>query len=835
MRKELNVNFFEKLLIKGTLNTFNKANRPSEVSPKSDYKRITSLRNDYNNASKPEERKTSPAAARTTLTRAQASALGFKVFEVQDRDGKPCYMLTRYEGYETSVHFPEYVDNLPVRIIDACIFERKNYETDKWEMFCVEEVFIPKTVILVKERAFMDCAALRKVHFEGEIPEIQPTAFLRCCSLENPPENQQEIKEPWRKPESYDTKSPTTFDVERIAGRNAVRIKKINSYRSEVRIPEKIDGMTVAEISAGVPHERDERRRNFGNHTLKTLWIPDCVEKIGGSAFMKCWGLESIRLPNNPSLIICEDGFWGCENLDIDKVVFPQGKSYLDYANAFGGCDNLKAGYQRKMREEYKRKKREEFERKLGEIRQTDESVEALPEGVFAMDDGIEIISENSPLYSPEFAKLGYHTIVLPESLVAVVGYRLFYRFENIVILNDNVSFLPGKTCNYLNVHGKCRLIFKDGENEAVIPLVNRFGRYLDKMAVERKNHYESCIGTRSGDGKFFDTHMYDERIMELLPSMRSKFDVCYHRLKNSYRISPEHTRMYSNFLHKHYKKAAYQAIDTHDKERLEQYFAWGVVRKDRRGYNAILEYAKRKGALDMFDGIDDISICDEYAVAQSGWVAFKVAHTVNLQGELDKYHVSQSTVYRRVIMPDGKEKLMHKDEEYKVYDGDVTVDIPEPKLKWEQTVYSKKDRKFAKVGDIYWDNYKCKMLYAVDIKNGVYYYENFVDAENVSQEQKDGLYCFAFAGFDDWRDFSVIVEVVKRCFSPDEINVDCITEMNGYFIKDGVRIGVSYLKDCGSQLSIDEKTADAAYDRAYEIINSVWRKCVEIMIERQG
>ena len=58
---------------------------------------------------------------------------------------------------------------------------------------------------------------------------------------------------------------------------------------------------------------------------------------------------------------------------------------------------------------------------------------------------------------------------------------------------------------------------------------------------------------------------------------------------------------------------------------------------------------------------------------------------------------------------------------------------------------------------------------------------------------------------------------------------------MNGYFIKDGVRIGVSYLKDCGSQLSIDEKTADAAYDRAYEIINSVWRKCVEIMIERQG
>jgi hypothetical protein len=51
----------------------------------------------------------------------------------------------------------------------------------------------------------------------------------------------------------------------------------------------------------------------------------------------------------------------------------------------------------------------------------------------------------------------------------------------------------------------------------------------------------------------------------------------------------------------------------------------------------------------------------------------------------------------------------------------------------------------------------------------------------------------FYFVKYDDWKDFIRIVKIVKENIVPDKIKYSGITDMNGYFIKDGIRIEINY------------------------------------------
>ncbi|MDE5557755.1 MAG: leucine-rich repeat domain-containing protein, partial [Ruminococcus sp.] len=310
------------------------------------------------NAKNPEipDKKEISMTNKKSMTKNQAENIGFKVWEARDPNGKACYEILKYYGVETDVTFPEYIDNLPVRIIGTNIFERKNPDTEKWENHWIETVRIPKTVILIKDYAFQDCKTLRNVYFDGNIPEIQPLAFQRCVNLKNPPAFQKRITAPWLNPENFDRKSPPKFETE-IINNKFVRIKKIISCREEIVIPEKINGLPVVEVKGGVPEHRDERRRNWGNHTLKKLSFPDSVVKIYKEAFMKCWGLEYLKLPDNKILELGKDSFWNCEKLRLENVMFPKGKDYGDFMGAFNSCDLLKADYYRKKRAEHNKRK----------------------------------------------------------------------------------------------------------------------------------------------------------------------------------------------------------------------------------------------------------------------------------------------------------------------------------------------------------------------------------------------------------------------------------------------------------------------------------------------
>lgn len=486
----------------------------------------------------------------------------FDTVEREDRDGRKCYEITRYKGHDTDVHFPEYIDNLPVRIIGTDIFKRKIYNTDKWEIHWVEQVWIPKTVILIKDRAFKDCKELEKIHFEGDVPEIQPNAFLRCNKLVNPPPLQEYITEPWRKPESYNTQNPTVFETERISGRNAVRITKICSYQNEIIVPEKIDGLPVVKITGGVQRDRDERRQNNGNYTLKKIYFPDSVEEISEMAFLNCWGLESIRLPNNAGLVLCNASFWNCVKLRLENVTFPDGKDFSDYMYAFGACTGMSADYHRKMCLKHE------------QVRQSKQEKPYISENNSESTDKFVVVSEK------------YNNI-----------YDALHYYDYVII--DNYEKIDKSCAWLLNYVDTCNIVFRDGSNTAVIPIIGNYKRYPDSLINERLELYKNCIENTTTDGKFFDTGFYDENILNLLPSMKRKLDVCYYRLSSGYRLSPEHSAMYEKFVRKHAKKSVYRSIDTNDRKRLEWCRKSGLI---NRHYNAVLEYAKRKNNADILE-----------------------------------------------------------------------------------------------------------------------------------------------------------------------------------------------------------------------------------------
>lgn len=472
------------------------------------------------------------------MTENQAKNIGFKVWKVSDPYKQDCYEILKYNGFETDVTFPEYIDNLPVRIIGTNIFERQNPDTKKWENHWIETVHIPKTVILIKDYAFQDCKTLRKVYFEGDIPEIQPLAFQRCINLENLPEIQERITEPWLKPEISDRKSPPKFETEIISNK-FVRIKKIISCREEIVIPEKINGLPVVEVTGSVPGHRDERRRNYGNYTLKKLSFPDSVVKIGEMAFMKCWGLEYLKLPNNKNLETGKDSFFMCEKLRLENVVFPDGMDYGNFMNAFNSCDLLKADYYRKKYAEYNKIK---YERK-------------------------DVFVQNGE-FALNHAMRDFKTIVINDYAKVGIYYAINFYY------NSNIIF------NY-------------GENSSFLPLIVQCGRGFDKFYFERQKLYKECFN-RNG----FRAELYDENILSLIPSMKRKLDICYYRLISD-NTDEKYKIHYLDFVRKHAKKSVYRAIDANDRKRLEWCRELGLL---NRHYNAVLEYAKRKDNADILE-----------------------------------------------------------------------------------------------------------------------------------------------------------------------------------------------------------------------------------------
>ncbi|MBD5447916.1 MAG: leucine-rich repeat domain-containing protein [Treponema sp.] len=120
------------------------------------------------------------------------------------------------------------------------------------------------------------------------------------------------------------------FSRELTEDAGGVRILKYNGSAKSVVIPTEIEGLPVKEI---------DKSAFYDNTTLKSVTIPDSVEKIGKSAFMNCESLTSVIIPDSVEKI---DEFVLCNCTALKSVTF--GNSVQAIGNeAFDGCKSLKS------------------------------------------------------------------------------------------------------------------------------------------------------------------------------------------------------------------------------------------------------------------------------------------------------------------------------------------------------------------------------------------------------------------------------------------------------------------------------------------------------------
>ena len=138
------------------------------------------------------------------------------------------------------------------------------------------------------------------------------------------------------------------YDVD--ASGNAC-ITYVPESRTEVEIPEQIDGYTVTALSEGLFEGRSRLTRLVLPDTVKIIperCFSGCVrlqevnfgagiEEIGREAFASCRLLRSVELPRYVRLI----GARAFEGTALERIELPEGLTALG-AEVFSGCENLR-------------------------------------------------------------------------------------------------------------------------------------------------------------------------------------------------------------------------------------------------------------------------------------------------------------------------------------------------------------------------------------------------------------------------------------------------------------------------------------------------------------
>ncbi|MDE6747570.1 MAG: leucine-rich repeat domain-containing protein [Lachnospiraceae bacterium] len=83
--------------------------------------------------------------------------------------------ITAYQGSETTLFIPTYIEDKPVRVIGVQAF--KNNKT-------VERIYLPQGVVEIGEEAFAGCEALQDIYITEDVERIGKRALADCPLLE---------------------------------------------------------------------------------------------------------------------------------------------------------------------------------------------------------------------------------------------------------------------------------------------------------------------------------------------------------------------------------------------------------------------------------------------------------------------------------------------------------------------------------------------------------------------------------------------------------------------------------------------------------------------------
>lgn len=267
----------------------------------------------------------------------QVTTIGEKAFS-------HCYMLE-------SVTLSESLTEIGERAFGSCRSLKKitipesMTEIDSYVFtYCesLEEVTLPDTLYRISRGAFENCTSLKTITLPQKLAYITREAFYQS-GIQRILYNGTNIE--WdliNKDTGWDKRMPD-YTIVYLKGEEhnfsytvnedgaTCTITKMGSRSNTIlAIPETIDGYRVTAIGESVFWRQDQ---------LKTVILPDSIQKIGFLAFGQCTNLEEIVLPNGLTYI--ETGaFTGCENLT--SITIPNTVYYIGDA-AFESCKKLKS------------------------------------------------------------------------------------------------------------------------------------------------------------------------------------------------------------------------------------------------------------------------------------------------------------------------------------------------------------------------------------------------------------------------------------------------------------------------------------------------------------
>ena len=200
--------------------------------------------------------------------------------------------LQGYKGSSKALIIPEKIEDKKVSVIAAGAFAGT----------AIESVTIPATVTEIQTSAFARCASLTAVLFEGDAPVIQTRAFSGVTAT---------VKYPRRKSwtegkrvnyggtltwEPYD--DPNTPDYGYVKKGDTLTITEYTGSKTELTIPDEIEGYTVTAIDAAA----------FSGSDMTSVVIPATITQIGDYAFNRCSKLGMVIF-EGAAPVIAENAF----------------------------------------------------------------------------------------------------------------------------------------------------------------------------------------------------------------------------------------------------------------------------------------------------------------------------------------------------------------------------------------------------------------------------------------------------------------------------------------------------------------------------------------------
>ena len=220
-------------------------------------------------------------------------------FEYTVTNGK--ITITCYNGFDTLVEIPAYIDGYPVTVIGEQAF-----------LMCsdITDIIIPYTVMTIEDDAFNACSSLSRIDLGNSVTSIGNLAFSGCSSLTS-----------INLPATVSTLGNSIFAYCDNLTYITVAYGNTVFYSEGNCIIESATKTVVAACNKSV--------------------IPDYVTAIGKKAFYGCDVMTTVTIPHSVT-IINDNAFYGCNQLT--SVIFGSGLTRIGN-NAFNRCTKLKNIY----------------------------------------------------------------------------------------------------------------------------------------------------------------------------------------------------------------------------------------------------------------------------------------------------------------------------------------------------------------------------------------------------------------------------------------------------------------------------------------------------------